>query len=79
MDEMKQAIVDFLTKSKKSNHYFKDLQKAVQEKVPGAGLRDVKKAANALVNEGVVAYFMTGSTTMYCLASRQGEVSNKDD
>ncbi|MFZ5899059.1 MAG: dissimilatory sulfite reductase D family protein [Bacillota bacterium] len=78
MDEIKQIIVDYLTKAKKSSHYFKDLEKAVKEKVPGAGVRDIKKACNELVNEGKVAYLMTGSTTMYCLASRQGEVSDQD-
>lgn len=78
MDEMKQVILDFLTKAKKSKHYFKDLQKAVQKEYPDAKLRDIKKACNALVDEGQVAYFMTGSTTMYTLASRQGETSSDD-
>ncbi len=78
MDEMKQVIVDFLTNSKKSKHYFKDLEKAVKKEYPDAGMRDVKKACNALVTEGKVAYFMTGSTTMYTLASRQGETSADD-
>lgn len=79
MDEIKQVIVDYLTNAKKSKHYFKDLEKAVKDKVPGAGIRDIKKACNELVNEGTVAYFMTGSTTMYCLASRQSETTSKDE
>lgn len=78
IDEMKQVIEQFLTDAKKSKHYFKDLQKAVGKVYPDAKLREVKKACNALVDEGKVAYFMTGSTTMYVLASRQGETSSDD-
>jgi len=78
VDEIKKIIVDYLTNAKKSKHYFKDLETAVKKQIPGAGMRDVKKACNELVSEGTVAYFMTGSTTMYVLASRQGETSDMD-
>lgn len=79
MDEMKQAIVDYLTKAKKSKHYFNDLVNATKKQYPDVGMREVKKACNALVADNVVAYFMTGSTTMYTLTSRQGETTTQDD
>nr|MBU4513946.1 dissimilatory sulfite reductase D family protein [Bacillota bacterium] len=34
MDEMKQAIVDYLTKAKKSKHYFNDLVNATKKQYP---------------------------------------------
>jgi hypothetical protein len=70
MEEMKKAIIEFAEGSKKTKFYFKDMEKAVSEKVPGAKMRDVKKAATALINEGVLIYFSTGSSTMYGLKGR---------
>lgn len=76
MDEMKAVIEEFLTTAKRSKHYFNSLTKAVKKKYPDAKTRDVKKAANALVDEGKVAYFSTGSTTFYVLAGREDEASD---
>lgn len=70
MDEIKQAILNFAENSKKTKFYFKDMEAAVQKVVPGAKMRDVKKAATALVNEGTLIYFSTGSSTMYGLKGR---------
>ncbi|MGQ9825003.1 MAG: dissimilatory sulfite reductase D family protein [Desulfotomaculales bacterium] len=70
MDEIKKAIIEYAESSKKSKFYFKDMEKAVQGKVPGAKSRDIKKAASELVNEGTLIYFSTGSTTMYGLKGR---------
>ncbi|MEW6273836.1 MAG: dissimilatory sulfite reductase D family protein [Bacillota bacterium] len=70
MDEIKKAIVEYAESSKKTKFYFKDMEKAVQQKVPGAKSRDIKKAASELVNEGTLIYFSTGSTTMYGLKGR---------
>ncbi len=70
MDEIKKAIIEFAESSRKSKFYFKDMEKAVQEKVPGAKSRDIKKAATELINEGTLIYFSTGSTTMYGLKGR---------
>jgi hypothetical protein len=63
MDELKEKIVEFATKKAKhkSKMYIKDLYKAD----PDAKPRDVKKAANQLVQEGRLEYFSSGSTTMY--------------
>ncbi|MGO0121658.1 dissimilatory sulfite reductase D family protein [Desulfothermobacter acidiphilus] len=78
MEDIKNAILEYLTSSKKSKHYFKDLEKAVKQKVPNAGMRDIKKACTELVNEDKVAYFSTGSTTMYCLKGREGETTDTE-
>jgi N-acetylmuramic acid 6-phosphate (MurNAc-6-P) etherase len=70
MEDIKKAIVDFAEKSKKSKFYFKDMEKAVQKVMPDTKARMVKKAATALVNEEVLIYFSTGSSTMYGLKGR---------
>ncbi len=70
MEEIKKAILEFAASSKKTKFYFKDLEKAVQEKIPDAKTRDIKKAASDLVSQGELIYFSTGSTTMYGLKGR---------
>ncbi|MCF8127173.1 MAG: dissimilatory sulfite reductase D family protein [Deltaproteobacteria bacterium] len=65
MEDMKQAIMDFAEKSKKTKFYFNDIQKAVQKVLPDAKARMIKKAATALINEEKLIYFSTGSSTMY--------------
>lgn len=63
MEELKQKILEFATKKAKfkSKMYIKDLYKAD----PDAKPREVKKAANELVQEGKLEFFSSGSTTMY--------------
>ncbi|SHI69938.1 dissimilatory sulfite reductase D family protein [Desulfofundulus thermosubterraneus] len=70
MEEIKKAILEFASASKKTRFYFKDMEKAVQEKIPTAKAREIKKAASELINEGTLIYFSTGSTTMYGLKDR---------
>lgn len=70
MEDIKKAILDFAGTSKKSKFYFKDLEKAVQETIPDAKSREIKKAATALINEEKLIYFSTGSSTMYGLKGR---------
>lgn len=70
MEDIKKAILEFAETSKKTKFYFSDMQKAVKKVVPDAKMRDVKKAATALVNEGKLILFSTGSTTMYGLKGR---------
>ncbi len=65
MEDMKQAIMDFAEKSKKTKFYFNDIQKAVQKVLPDAKARMIKKAATELINEEKLIYFSTGSSTMY--------------
>ncbi|HKI48664.1 MAG TPA: dissimilatory sulfite reductase D family protein [Desulfobacteria bacterium] len=70
MEDMKQAIMEFAEKSKKSKFYFNDIQKAVQKVMPDAKARMIKKAATALINEEKLIYFSTGSSTMYGMKGR---------
>ncbi len=70
MEDVKKAILEFAETSKKTKFYFKDMEKAVRKVYPDAKAREVKKAATALVNEEVLIYFSTGSTTMYGLKGR---------
>jgi len=70
MDELKKIIVEFAETSKKTKFYFKDIEKAVQKVNPDAKMREIKKACTALINEGAMIYFSTGSSTMYGLKGR---------
>ncbi len=70
MEDIKKAILEFAQTSKKTKFYFKDMEKAVRKVYPDAKAREVKKAATALINEEVLIYFSTGSSTMYGLKGR---------
>ena len=70
MEDLKKAILEFAQTSKKTKFYFKDMEKAVRKVYPDAKAREVKKAATALINEEVLIYFSTGSSTMYGLKGR---------
>jgi len=70
MEEIKKAIVEYLSKGVKTKVYFGDMLSGVKKTIPDAKASDIKKAATALVSEGVVEYLSTGSTTMYGLKGR---------
>ena len=63
MADDKDVVVDFLKSkaSSKSKFYFKDFL----ELFPDKGPRDVKKILTKLVNEEVLEFWSSGSTTMY--------------
>jgi len=63
-EEAKQLIIDELTKKlkSKSKFYFNDLSKILGEKP-----RVAKKTVNQLVQDGVLEYWSSGSTSMYGL------------
>lgn len=65
-DDAKQQILDMLEKKgkMKSKFYFKDFTKIFEEGKP----REVKKILTSLVNEGILIFWSSGSTTMYGLA-----------
>ena len=65
MEDLKNAILQFAEKSKKTKFYFSDMEKAVKKVIPVVKARMVKKAATSLINEEKLIYFSTGSTTMY--------------
>jgi len=58
----KAKIVEELTKKlkTKSKFYFNDLAKIIEAKP-----RDAKKIVNKMVEEGVLEYWSSGSTSMY--------------
>ena len=63
-EESKTKIVEALTKKlkRKSKFYFNDLSKILEVKP-----REAKKIVNRLVQEGVLEYWSSGSTSMYGL------------
>jgi MarR-like DNA-binding transcriptional regulator SgrR of sgrS sRNA len=63
-EEAKQKIIDELTKKSKSKSkfYFNDLAKILEAKP-----RDAKKVVNQLVQEQVLEFWSSGSTSMYGL------------
>jgi Mn-dependent DtxR family transcriptional regulator len=63
-EEAKELIVQELTKKlkSKSKFYFNDLSKILGEKP-----RVAKKTVNQLVQDGVLEYWSSGSTSMYGL------------
>ncbi len=63
IEELKEKILEFAKKKAKhkSKMYIKDLYKADTSASP----REIKKAANMLVQEGKLEFFSSGSTTMY--------------
>ena len=70
MEDLKKIIMDFAENSKKTKFYFNEMEKAVRKVNPDANRREIKKAATALVNEEILMYFSTGSTTMYGMKGR---------
>jgi len=75
MEDIRNAILEFAEKSKKSKFYFSDMEKAVKKVIPDIKARMVKKAATSLINEEKLIYFSTGSTTMYGLKGK-GQVED---
>ncbi len=63
-EEAKKMIVDGLTKKQKSKSkfYFNDLSKILDMKP-----REAKKIVNQLVQDGILEYWSSGSTSMYGL------------
>jgi Mn-dependent DtxR family transcriptional regulator len=63
-DEAKTKIVESLTKKlkSKSKFYFNDLSKILEMKP-----REAKKIVNQLVQDGILEYWSSGSTSMYGL------------
>ena len=70
MEDIRNAILEFAEKSKKTKFYFSDMEKAVKKVMPDVKARMIKKAATSLINEEKLIYFSTGSTTMYGLKGK---------
>ena len=78
MADDKDVVVEFLNSksSSKSKFYFKDFL----ELFPDRGPRDVKKILTKLVNEEVLEFWSSGSTTMYGMkgAGKQSAAEGED-
>ena len=76
-EEAKEKIITGLTKKSKtkSKFYFNDLSKLLELKP-----REAKKLVNKLVEEGVLEYWSSGSTSMYGLkgAGKQSAAEHED-
>ena len=76
-EEAKAKIVETLTKKlkSKSKFYFSDLAKILGEKP-----RAAKKTVNQLVQDGVLEYWSSGSTSMYGLpgTGKQAAAEHED-
>jgi hypothetical protein len=73
-EDAKARIMEWMGQQKKSKQYFNELCKAV----PEIKMRDAKKLINALVAEGKLKYWSSGSTTMYMLPS-EGDVAKEEE
>lgn len=64
-EEEKIAVIEFLKgkSGAKSKFYFNDFLQVFPDKKP----REVKKVLSALVDDGTMEYWSSGSTTMYGL------------
>lgn len=63
MDAAKEAVVEFCKSKKKTKFYFNDFLKVF----PDEKARAVKKVLTQLVQEEVLEFWSSGSTTMYGL------------
>jgi hypothetical protein len=66
VEEVEVKIIEKATKSPKPQLYIKDFYECDPERSP----RDIKKIANALVTQGKMMFWSSGSTTMYAIPSR---------
>ena len=77
-EQEKQTVVDFLKgkSAAKSKFYFNDFVDLFPDKKP----REVKKILTALVNDQILEFWSSGSTTMYGLkgAGKQGHAEGED-
>lgn len=76
-NEAKEKIVEALQKKEKTKtkFYFNDLSKILEIKP-----REAKKLVNQLVQDGILVYWSSGSTTMYGLkgAGKQAAADHED-
>jgi Mn-dependent DtxR family transcriptional regulator len=76
-EEAKTKIVEGLEKKSKSKtkFYFNDLAKILETKP-----RDAKKLINKMIEEGVLEYWSSGSTSLYGLkgAGKQAHAEHED-
>jgi hypothetical protein len=72
MEALKAQILELCMTSSKPQLYLKDMQKKVE-----GSPREIKNAANALVKDGKLEYWSSGSSTMYAAKGR-GQSEEKE-
>lgn len=74
--EANQKVIDELTKKQKmkSKFYFSDIQKIL-----GLKPREAKKFVNKMVEEGVLEFWSSGSTSMYGLKGTGKQAAAEDE
>lgn len=78
-EDIRQAIIDYASKGAKTKFYFKDMLVGVKKTIPDTNVTEVKNIASAMVREGVLELFSTGSSTMYGLKGRGISVEKSGD
>jgi hypothetical protein len=68
-DDVKQKVLEWFQKQKKSKFYIKDIEKGLPE-IPKS---DVKKAVKAMVDDKTLEYWSSGSTTYIMLSGAKKE------
>jgi hypothetical protein len=66
VEEVEAAMLEKAKKAPKPQLYVKDFYKCDPDRKP----REIKKIANALVTQGKLMFWSSGSTTMYALPER---------
>ncbi len=76
MSTAKQQVIDFCSSKSKTKFYFNDFLKVF----PDEKARDVKKVLTQLVQEEILEFWSSGSTTMYGLkgAGKQAHSEGED-
>ncbi len=75
LESAKQQIIDFCHSKSKSKFYFNDFLKVFPDEKP----RAVKKVLTALVNEQVMEFWSSGSTTMYGLKGEGKQAASEGE
>jgi hypothetical protein len=78
-EDIRQAILDYGSKGVKTKFYFKDMLAGVKKVIPDTGASEVKGVATKMINEGILEYFSTGSSTMYGVKGRGISVEKSGD
>lgn len=78
--EEKQVVVEFLEGKAKSGAKSKYYMKDFEPLFPDKKLREIKKILTALIEDGTMEYWSSGSTTMYGLkgAGKQAQAEGEE-
>jgi hypothetical protein len=69
-DEVRQAVLDFLEKKKK-RFMINDILKALQKDAADLKKKQLKSVTTAMIADGSLAYWSSGSTTYFSLPGLQ--------